>query len=178
MKPFKYLSSPYILFLLLALAFFWKLLLLGEAFYPGDIHSRYHFWESGAATRLNNPYLSDVVELFYPRDAFYNSELKKGRFPLWDPLTLTGHPFHADSLTGCAYPPKVILHRLFEPMHARMLNLFLHLFLMGAFSFAFLRGLGIGKLPSTFGAVAWMFNGWTMAWFEFEHAVVAPCSAG
>jgi hypothetical protein len=163
---------PLLLIAAITIIFFWKYVFLGEAFYPGDIHSSFYFWEGKHLGKINNWNLFDIPDSFIPRDNYYNAEIKKLKFPLWDPFTFSGHPFHADTLTGCAYPPKILFHYFLQPIDARMANLMLHLFLSGLFMTLFLKKIGVGKSAALFGAIAWMFNGYTMAWFEYEHAVV------
>jgi hypothetical protein len=52
---------------------------------------------------------------------------------------------------------------------AHDLLLFIHLVGAGLLTFAYLRKLGMERVAAVIGAVCWMFNGYVMVWFEFEH---------
>ena len=145
---------------------------LGRVFIPADILATWYPWKHYLGQLApHNRLLSDVINTFYPQDAFIVSQLRQGVFPLWDPTILGGHPSLANGLSAQLYPPRLLLLLLFPPELAHDLGLVLHTFLAGLFSLLLLRQLGVGRFGATVGSVAWMFNGFVMVWLEYGHTI-------
>jgi hypothetical protein len=162
------------LFAALAAVMMSDLFLSGKTYLPADIlyQNLLRPDEAYGEPSIRNLLIADPILIFYPQDTFYNENLKKLKIPLWDPHSFCGHPLLASGQSALLYPPRMLLHFLFSPSLAHDLTLFIHLMMMGAGMFLLLRELRLGETASAFGAVVWMFNGFAMTWFEFEHAVM------
>jgi hypothetical protein len=73
------------------------------------------------------------------------SELRQGRLPLWNPHIFSGTAFYGTFQSGLLYP--LNWHFLFLPLD-RAVNLAIvgHIFLLGAFTFLWLRFRGLGAV--------------------------------
>jgi hypothetical protein len=167
---------PFLVLLILAIAFFSPFFLKGNAFVAADTLYSYYPWKYYAEPgfRPHNPLITDPVNDFYPNN--YNRGLKEGVVRHWNPYVLGGTPANYSISVGPPgryYPPKIILHRLLPTHAALTLMLFVHVVLMGCFMYLYLVQIGVGWRGSLFGAVAYMFNGYVMVWLEFEIWVTA-----
>ncbi|MCL4465162.1 MAG: YfhO family protein [Chloroflexi bacterium] len=163
---------PFAIIGALTILFFARFLFLGQVFIPGDIANDWYPWRYFSGDRQPaNALLGDVISIYYPQDKFIASRLRQGVLPLWDPFLLGGHPLLANGLSAVLYPTRLVLLALLPAEYAHDVNLMLHLFLAGCFTYLFLRQAGLGKLGALVGAIAWSFNGYVMVWFEFGHTV-------
>lgn len=129
----------FLLFLLSCL-FFWKVLL-----YPGDI--------------IFAKYFSDVISLHSDYRFFYSQTFKNfGVFPLWDSHINAGYPFVGDPESAMFYPLNLLY--LILPINSLFgYILLLDIFLMGTFTFLFMRVIGTDKVGSFISAIIFMFSG-------------------
>lgn len=167
--------GPLLAVVLLALTFFIPWIFEGKIFLAADFLYGVLPWASYARpdSRPHNPLISDPLTMEYP--AAYNRQIKAGGLKNWNPLILAGLPATSSASTGGGhyYPLKNLYHRLFPTPTGVMLMLLTHLLLMGAFMYLYLLDIGAGWRGALFGAVAWMFSGYTMVWFEFEITMTA-----
>ena len=49
-------------------------------------------------------YRGDLTTQFFPWHEFAKQEVQKGNFPLWNPYSQFGTPFHANPQVGLFYP--------------------------------------------------------------------------
>ncbi len=103
-------------------------------------------------------YWGDLLLTFYPAHDLWKRSILEGHLPLWNPYVFNGLPLLADAEYSPLYPSMLL--NLILPLHrALALDLALHVFLLGAFTYAFLRQKGLAAGPSFLGAVAWAFSG-------------------
>ena len=107
----------------------------------------------------------DSIAYFYPARLFLGQSLRNGELPLWNPHQMCGTPFLADYQSAVLYPPNW-LFAVIPAARAFGILAALHLFALGAFTFLFLRSLSLGRIPSTFGAIAFMLGGFAITWLE------------
>ncbi len=90
--------------------------------------------------------------------AFGFSELRHGNLALWDPYLFCGAPFFGGAQAALLYPPNALF--LFLPLGAAInWSIALHIFLAGAFTYAWVAHRGL-RAPSCFlAAVIYMFGG-------------------
>lgn len=166
---------PLLAVVLLALIFFMPWLFQGKIFLAADFLYSVLPWASSAApgSRPHNSLISDPLTMEYP--AAYSRQVKAGGLKNWNPLIMAGLPATSSASTGGGhyYFFKIIYHRLFSTPTGVMLMLLTHLLLMGIFMYLYLMEIGAGWRGALFGAVAWMFSGYTMVWFEFEITMTA-----
>lgn len=88
--------------------------------------------------------------------SFILDSFRAGEFPLWDPYTYCGMPFFANPQTQLFYPPALIAILLGggHLMTAITVELALHAFAAGVFTYWLLRELGCSRLAALLGATA------------------------
>jgi hypothetical protein len=116
-----------ILFYFLLTLFFFSRSIFGKVYLPGDILDQ-GFISTPRKWKLHNTMIGDVIVIFYPDDVLYNSSLKEGRIPLWNPYVFSGYPVFESGQSAYMHPLRLILHFLFDPLTAHDLDLFIHLF--------------------------------------------------
>ena len=159
------------LILLLAAVFFFPVWGEGKTFLAFDTLKGYYPWaQQNSRHSSNNGLLTDPVNAPYPASLFLGNTYfrqsweRYGEFPWWQTTLLNGIPF-----TGYYTAlPKVLFWMIFSPVGGHDLFLFIHLAAAGVFMFLLLRQSRCLALPALLGAWSWMFNGYVMAWFEFD----------
>ncbi len=171
----RFISSPHLkcsaIVILLALAWFFPLL-QGKSYsaVPGYRNAVFPW----AATNNGNQFFpqSDQPSLSLPLQSELSLAVKSGTIPLWNPNSFGGQPLFSDGSSAVAYPPKLILADTVSPTTAHNVLSLLHVTLAGLFTYWLLIDLEVSPLAALFGAVAWMFGSFTLAWLQLE--VVAP----
>ena len=92
----------------------------------------------------------DIREYFFPSFEFLRRSVLSGELPLWNPYQLAGYPFAATLQPAVYYPLLAGLIPLPTAL-ALSVHLVLHVWLAGAFVWAFARGQRLG-LPAALGA--------------------------
>ncbi|HIE50526.1 MAG TPA: hypothetical protein EYP85_02095 [Armatimonadetes bacterium] len=111
-----------------------------------------------------NPLWWDSLAQYYPWRVFAARHLWEGIIPLWNPHQFCGMPFLANGQSALLYPFTWLFFLLLAPASAFGWSALLHLFLAGAFTFAFLRRLHTSRSAALAGAVTFMFCGFLVAW--------------
>ncbi|HEY0777514.1 MAG TPA: hypothetical protein VGD56_06060, partial [Gemmatirosa sp.] len=104
---------------------------------------------------------SDQYIAGYAFREFAATSLKQGHgFPLWNPYLFGGMPYVAAMHGDEFYPPSLVLRMLLPTDAAMTWELILHVFLAGAFTYAFLRGaLRLSFAAALVGGLAYMMGG-------------------
>jgi hypothetical protein len=101
----------------------------------------------------------DILFAFYPAHSLWRTAILRGELPLWNPYIFTGMPLLADSQYSSLYPSMLL--NLLLPLHqALAVDLTLHVFLLAAFTYAFLRRLSLSGSSAFLGAVVFAFSGY------------------
>lgn len=124
-----------VLYVLLGHLFFYGLLMPGQMVFGTDIQ--------------NQSYPLQVMGM---REIFRN-----GSIPLWNPYIFSGMPFLASFSFHIFYPLSWIFF-LFSTAFATGYLIVIHFCLMGIFTYALLRHLGISREASFVGGLVFMFN--------------------
>ena len=99
---------------------------------------------------------------YFPWRTFAVEEYLSGRLPLWNPYAGFGAPLAANPQSGVFYP--LNLWYLFLPFaRAMSVTVVVHVFLIGAFMYGFLRLSGLSRTGSFLGGVVLMFSGYVTA---------------
>jgi hypothetical protein len=114
----------------------------------------------------------DFYGYFYPNAVHAWRSIQRGQGLLWNPYQACGQPFLAVSQTGVLYPFHIAYWFLpREPAH--LLTIALHLVITAAGTFLLCRSMGLGRIASLTGALAFQL-GWSMrqlaAWAPMQLA--------
>lgn len=105
----------------------------------------------------------DLFTYFYPYKAYVSASLRNGELPLWNPYIFMGVPGLANIQAAVFYPFNLLTVGL-EPPQAVNLSILVHIFLAGAFMYAFSRvSLGLDRLSALVGSIVFMFSGFLSA---------------
>ncbi|HXP32679.1 MAG TPA: hypothetical protein VN820_01625 [Acidimicrobiales bacterium] len=118
---------------------------------------------------------SDQAALNYPWQSELTLALRTGTIPWWNPDSFGGQPLYANGSSALLYPPRLALAELVSPRTAHNALSVFHVTLAGLFFYWLLVDLELTPLAALFGAIAWMFGSFTLAWLQLE--VVAPVFA-
>lgn len=164
-----------VLLIVLAVGFFWQAALTGRVLLPADVILAMRPWKGYGheyfpeVLQAETP-LIDPVIMFYPWRAQVKQTIADGRLPLWNPDLLCGTPLAANNSSAAWYPPNLLFYVL--PLAtAWTWCIILHFAMAGVFMFLFLRGIGANRPGAMLGGIAWMFNGWHVAWAEYQTVV-------
>lgn len=104
---------------------------------------------------------SDQYIAGYAFREFAASSIRSGHgMPLWNPYLFGGMPYVAAMHGDEFYPPSLLLRFLLPTDAAMTWGFILHVFLAGAFTYAFLRGaLRLAFFPALVGGLAYMLGG-------------------
>lgn len=113
----------------------------------------------------HNSLITDPINVLYPMHFIFRSGVFNDTIiPLWNNYIFSGtvqYPYSS--------PAYFILFSLFKISIAHDILLLIHLTGAAFFSFLYLRKINISKMPSAFGGIAWMLNGYVLVWLEFEN---------
>lgn len=102
-------------------------------------------------------YWADLALQFYPWRRFAASTLLHNQLPLWNPYVCCGSPFLANLQSAVFYPGNFLWLGL-PADRGLVYHSVLHVFLAGAFMFAYLRHLRLCRGAALVGGVAFMFS--------------------
>ncbi len=109
----------------------------------------------------------DVFAYFYPYREYASEWLRRGHLPLWNPYLFMGAPFLANIQAAVLYPINVALAWLPAPQLVNV-SIALHVFLAGAFTYAFARrSLRLPAFSSFLAAAVFALGGFLGA--QVEH---------
>lgn len=111
-------------------------------------------------------YWGDILLYFEPMQQYAKHELAAGRLPLWNPYISCGQPFVGNPQMNVFYPSTLLLV-LFPVWLSLTLTTIVHLFLCGAFMFAFLRRWTVYTMPAVAGAVVYMGGAHVLGRLQF-----------
>ena len=138
--------APIILFLIVTLAFFGKVISSGNTLYG-----------------------SDFIFYFYPVKHFlYEYICTNGSLPFWNPYLFSGTPFIANIQASMFYPLG-FLYYLIPTEIAYLYSTILHCILGSIFMYRFMRSLSVSKPGSFLSGFIFIFNGYFMAHLYAGH---------
>jgi hypothetical protein len=106
----------------------------------------------------------DLASFYYPSYEFAAQQIKSGSIPLWNPHVFSGMPFAADVQAGLFYPLNWILYSFFSIDYGALEWLLIaHYWLASAFTYVFLRDVGLSRLGALAGGVVFAFCGFMVA---------------
>jgi hypothetical protein len=123
----------------------------------------WRLWAAAPEDRAYLPEKSDLAEVFFPPRYYFARTLASGEFPLWNPHVYSGYPQFADPQAATFYPLALLFAGLAGSqfsMNTLALDIGLHFFLAGAFTFFFFRHVFKSNLPALLGALVFEFGGY------------------
>ncbi len=119
---------------------------------------------------FKNFLITDPVRQIYPWKNLAIDSFSKGQLPLWNPYEMGGKPLLANFQTGALYPLNILF--FIKPFHLSWtLFILLQLILGGIFMYLYLSNLKIDHKASAFGAIAFIFSGFSVAWLEWGNVL-------
>ncbi|OGH04066.1 MAG: hypothetical protein A2W22_00370 [Candidatus Levybacteria bacterium RBG_16_35_11] len=169
MKKFVFIP----LFLIITIIFFYPTFLKGLLPIPSDtVVGLYHPFRDFFANQFPNgiPFknflLTDPVRQQYPWKELSISLLKINELPLWNPFNLSGTPLLANFQSSPFYILNIML--FFMPFkYGWSLLVISQIFLSCLFLYLYLKNLKLSIGASIFGALAFSFSGFSIAWLEW-----------
>ena len=99
------IKSPVVLITVLPVLLFGRALLPGRAMSPADILYLFYPWRTlDASVVPQNFLLSDQVFQFQPWLIYASGEIRRGRFPLWNPHAFAGAPLLGNAQSALLFP--------------------------------------------------------------------------
>lgn len=150
------------LLFVLPLVIFWPQTLGGKTLLPTENLYQYEpfatYREVVKAPAIpHNALLSDLVLENFQWKTFIRESIAQGEVPLWNPHQFSGIPFLAAGQQSALYPFSLIYYVL--PLtSAYGWFTVLQLWLAGAFMYAFMRGLAVGRFGSTLAGVVYQLS--------------------
>ncbi|HKZ84103.1 MAG TPA: YfhO family protein [Anaerolineae bacterium] len=142
---------------LLCAAFFWRI------------------WTPSAIDRASFA-AGDFSGQFYASAVYQSERFWQGQLPLWNPYVYSGHPFLADVQSASFYPPRWITILLAGPggftYFALEMEAIAHVFLAGAFTFAFAWRVLKDRLAALVAAIVFAFGGYLTSYPILQLAIL------
>jgi hypothetical protein len=164
----------YVLILLgVCLLFFYKTIFLGKVPFPGDLlltqyapwrHVSYDGYVAGAIPSKDQYF--DVLRELYPWKTLVISELKQGKFPLWNPYNFSGSPLLANYQSQVFYP-FALLYLVLPQITAWTIMVILQPILGSVFMYLFATEIGLSAASSLLVSLLFNFSGFANVWMEF-----------
>ncbi len=171
---------PVLIILVLVSVFFYPVFTKGFIPIPADhVVGIYYPWLDYkwagylAGVPVKNPIAADVISFMYPMQTFAVELMKKGQWPLWNPLILAGTPLLANFQSA---PLSIvnIFYWIFDIPMAWTMQIILQQILGMVFVFLLLRYFNLSKQSSLLGGLIYAFSGFMMIWLEWNgHGLVA-----
>ncbi len=156
---------PLILIVLAPLVPLWRCVFLGETIGPVDQVAHMAPWNAPAPAAPWDVLQADGVLQFLPwRDMVFKS-WGRGELPSWNPYELAGTPLLANSQSGAAYPPHILVGVLHLPTPLGMTLLaWLHLALAGLGVSLLTRRLGGSDTGGAIAGLSFTLSAFLLSW--------------
>ena len=151
------------LLFVLPLVLFWAQTVGGRTLIPAENLYQYEPYATyretaGAPSVPQNALVSDLVLQNFQWKTFIRQSLAAGEIPLWNPHQFGGIPFLAAGQQSALYPLSVLYYVLPLPAAYGWFTV-VQLWLAGAFLYAFVRGLGVGRVGAALGGIVYELSG-------------------
>ncbi|MFN8372230.1 MAG: oligosaccharide flippase family protein [Anaerolineae bacterium] len=152
-----------VLLFALPLLLFWqqtlggRTLLPAENLYQTEPYAAYRD-QVGAPAIPQNHLLDDLVLENLQWKSFIRDSFAQGEFPLWNPHQFAGIPFFAAGQPSTLYPFNILYYTL-DLAAAYGWFTVVQLWLAGAFMYAFMRGLHLGRFGALVAGVTYQLSG-------------------
>jgi hypothetical protein len=133
-------------------------------------------WVKSFQSKPSNYLLADQYTAFVPVKQFFSDELRRGRFPLWNPHLGSGMPSIASMQAAALYPINLLVSPI-GPFAGSGIAAFLKLFCAGMFMIMYLRRLGVSAVGRSAAGIVYALSGFMIVWLGHPHvnaAVLLP----
>jgi hypothetical protein len=153
---------------------FRETLLHGRVLSQGDLLFQVLPWSAATPDGLVvvNRLLADIPLVFYPFLTEIAAAFSTGTFPLWSTQLYTGHPFFASFQSAVLSPFTWVAVAVPLPW-GTVAGAAARVLAGGAGAMLFARRIGLGWIASTFCAVAFALNAFSIIWLEHPLSAVA-----
>ena len=151
-------------------------LFTGRGLVPADGVLMAPPWVKSFQHKPSNYLLADQYTAFLPVKQFFSNELRRGRFPLWNPHLGSGTPSLASMQAAALYPINLLVSPI-GPFAGSGIAAFLKLFCAGMFTILYLRRLGVSATGATAAGIVYALSGFMIVWLGHPHvnaAVLLP----
>ena len=156
----------------LPLCFTGRAMLTGKVYAPIDIGYQYEPLASLATKvgveNVTNPMLSDVYAQFLPWNAALRWAMANHEWPLWNPFELCGNVLAA-AAQSAPYHPLTLLGTLLPMADALTFAATAAYFIAALGAFLLMRAIGARESAAFFGAAAWAFSTYVIAFTHTAH---------
>lgn len=173
MKRFTSDSICIAIFVALICVFFYPTLIKGYLPIPTDaLVGLYHPWRDvyvhdyPRGIPFKNFLITDPIRQQIPWRKGAIDQWKNGRVPLWNPFNFSGTSLIGNIQAAAFYPFNIVFF-LFDFPVAWTILIILQPMLAGLFMYIYLRYLRVHPFVSLFGAIAWSFSGFSVAWLTW-----------
>ena len=160
------------IFILVSL-FFKDLLIKGNLPIPADTivglyypYKDFYAKDYPRGIPFKNFLITDPIRQQYPWKKLTVDVEKRFELPLWNPYNFSGTP-HLANFQSAAFSPFNLIFFIFPFSISWSILIFLQPVLAAGFLFLYLDNLKLRKIASLFGAVAFAFSGFSIAWMEW-----------
>ena len=136
---------------------------LGKIPLPGHLVTQFPAWGVLHPDVPPVADIGDLIDYFYPFNAFSARQIRSGTIPLWNPYVMSGIPFQAEPQTAMFYPPHV-LYYVFSTPTAWSLALIVRMLLAAMFMTLLIRSIGGSRTGAVVAGSAFAFGGFVVAW--------------
>lgn len=162
------LSAAAVLLLLLGV-FLWKPLTSDRHYASADLlQSSPLLRVAPEDYRYGNVLITDPVLQMFPWLEWNRDRLRHGDLPVWNPYNGAGAP-HLANYVSAVYSPFSVPFYVLPFQVALVVAAALKLFVLGFFTYLFLRRVRVSHLAALVGAVAFMFSGYHLVWLSWPH---------
>jgi hypothetical protein len=160
----RFLSLAAVLFGVLVLINYWPVF-LGQVPLPAHVVTQFPAWGDFNAGEPWQPVadIGDLVDYFYPFNAFSAEQIRRGTIPLWNPYVMSGMPFQAEPQTALFYPLHA-LYYVFSTPTAWAFALILRMFLGAMFMTLLARAVGCTRAGAIVSGIVFAYSGFMVAW--------------
>lgn len=123
-------------------------------------------WDALRGERL--PILNDTIVQNWPFFAWWAEELKRGRFPLWNPYLFGGYPLFANGQVGMLYPLNLVLFAPLPTAAALVLARAAHTFLAALGAYLLARAQPLRPASALVAALAFALGSFMVAHIPHE----------
>ena len=165
-------SFPFLILGLLLLLFFHDIVFLGKSLstssqLPGTVPSGPYGYNGH---KPGTPFSFDIAGNAWvnePNPYIIKQILNEGSMPAWNPGEGFGMPFISNLNTEVFNPLKLLLN-LFPNAFSQDMFFLLRLFVMGLFTYLFLREMHLSQMASLLGSTFFMLSGYSIWWINLH----------